>query len=78
MSKDRSELDKWAMHCRSVAECTEVLAWLERNEYITWDTMKSPREILASYYEIDLKELEVQRRALLENIKAPTKGEDDA
>lgn len=73
-----SELDKMSAARVDAAIISEFIDFLEENGYAIcevelhdqwWPVRKSYEQLLADYFEIDLKKVEEERRALLEELR---------
>jgi len=63
------ECEKMAAVRDKSQECGMFLDWLEENEYVEVETHKSREELLAEFYDIDLRKVEEERRVMLDAIR---------
>ncbi len=64
---DRHNLNLWAVHGEDVEHMLGLIDTMERNGHIEWVSTAQPRKVVCEYFGIDLPQLEVERRALLEH-----------
>jgi len=59
-------LYRWANKQQEIEKILEMLAEFEARGFIEWTTIKGERQAVCEYFEIDLSQLDQERRALLE------------
>jgi hypothetical protein len=67
-------LELWAEKCHEVERTIDLLEHLEAERAITWDTTMSMREVVCKFHEIDLRQLDRERREVLEAQRKVNEG----